>query len=132
MAGDSQELLVAFDDTAAGRRAAAFAAERAEKTGERVDVVHIGSDVTETEMREAVEDSFLERDVPASFRTFSMGGSEDTNVSVSAKLAQVISNGDYAIVFMGNEKHGLFHNLAEASLTKALIEDQTVPITLVP
>lgn len=132
MTDDGHDILVAYDDTDAGRRAAAFAAERAAKTGEAVDVVHIGPHVTEAAIREAVSDDFERLDVPLSIRVVDVGGSEDDNVSVSAKLADLIGEHDYAVVFMGNEDRGLFHHLTEASITNALIEDQTVPIMLVP
>lgn len=128
----SHKLLVAYDDTAAGRRAAEFAAERAAKTGESVDVVHIGTDITEQEIRDATEDEFIRRNVVVRFDIVNGGGSEDENISVSAALGKLIAQREYQIVIMGNEERGLFHNLMEGSVSNALIEDQTVPVLLVP
>lgn len=126
------DLLVAYNDTDAGRRAASFAAERAALTGETVDVVYIGTEFTEDEMRDAVGQSFVDLDVPVSFQQVSVGGSDDRNVSIRAVLADVIEDNDYEIVVMGNEKHGILHDLSEGSVSSALIGDKMVPILLVP
>ena len=126
------DFLVAYDDTDASRRAAEFAAQRAAKTGEAVDVVHIGTGVTEATIEDAVGDTFENLGVPFTVRVVEVGGSEDENVSTRAKLSDVIGEHDYTVVFLGNEKRGLFHDLTEGSVSNALIEDQAVPIMLVP
>jgi len=124
-------LLVAYDDTDAARRATGFAAERAATTGETVTVVHIGTHVTEADVRAAVEESF-EDGVVFEVAVISAGGSDDANVSVASALAKLIDTNEFSMVVMGNERHGLFHGLTEASVTEALIEDQSIPILLVP
>lgn len=128
----SHDLLVAYDDTAVAHRAAEFAAERAAKTGESVDIVHIGTDLTEQELQDAVGAVFDQQNVVARFQTINRGGSENENVSVNAILSNLIDSQGYDLVFIGNEKHGLFHNLTEESVSKGLIEDQIVPVVLVP
>jgi len=125
-------LLVAYDDTPAARRAAEFAVERAAMRGEPVHVVHIGDALSESDIRDALGETFAERGVVLTVEIVPAGGSEDENVSVSRGLADAIDANDYAMVVMGNERHGLFHGLTEASVSEALIEDQTVPILLVP
>lgn len=126
------DLLVAYDDTDVGKKVAAFAAERAAKTGESVEVVHIGPDFTEAKLREAVGQGFEDHSVPASFRVIAVGGSDEQNVSVSATLVDHIDENDYTMVFMGNEERGLFHDLAEGSVTDAVLKDKLVPVVLVP
>jgi nucleotide-binding universal stress UspA family protein len=126
------DLLVAYDDTDAGRRAAEFAAERAAQTGESVTVIHIGSDLSEAEMRDAIGEPFASHGVPVSFRMFDVGGSEDENISIRAKLGEIIDQHEYTMIVMGNEKHSLFHGLTEGSISGAVIDDQVVPVLLVP
>ena len=125
-------ILVAYDDTDSARRAAAFAAERAAETGETVTVVHIGSAVSEADVRAAVEESFEGDGVVLEVAVLPSGGSDDANVSVASVLIDLIDANEFSMVAMGNERHGLFHGLTEASVTEALIEDQSIPILLVP
>jgi|GEM_PF-2079432 len=131
MPGDD-DLLVAYDDTDAGRRAAEFAAERAAKTGESVDVIHISTVLTDAQLRDELGSIFEERDVPVTFEVIETGGSDDRNVSISATLGEIIEERDYAMIVMGNEERGLFHSLSEGSVTNAVIEAGIVPVTLVP
>lgn len=126
------DLLVAYDDTEASRRAATFAAKRAAKTGETVDVVHVGRDLSEDDIERAVGEAFDNRDVVASYWVDRIGGSEDENTSVRLRLSQLINDHGYSMVFVGNEKHGFLTELAEASISEALIENQNVPVVLVP
>lgn len=128
----AHDLLVAYDDTDAGRRAVEFAAERAAKTGESVDVVHVGTGLTEAQLREALEALFAERNVPVEFEVVETGGSDEKNVSISATLGEIIDDRDYTLIVMGNENRGLFHQLSEGSVTDAVIETGVVPVTLVP
>lgn len=129
---NANELLVAYDRTDAGRRAAEFAADRAAKTGESVDVVHVGTDVTEDDVRDQLGSIFAEQGVEASFTVVEVGGSEDRNVSVSAVLSDVIDDNDYELVVLGNEERGLFDELTAGSVSKDIIEDGIVPVVLVP
>lgn len=129
---DAFDLLVAYDESAAARRAARFAAQRAAMTGESVEVVHVGTDVTVAEMREAVEGAFLDHDVVVGFRAVSAGGSDEENVSVAVALAEVIADQGYELVFVGNEARGLYYQLTVGSVSEALIEGRNVPVCLVP
>lgn len=131
MPGD-EDLLVAYSDSDTGRRAAEFAAQRAAKTGESVDVVHFGTDTTAGQLEDAIGAIFAERQVPVTFEVIEIGGSDEKNVSVRAKLGQVIDDRDYALVVMGNEGQGLFHSLSEGSVTDSVIEAGAVPVLLVP
>jgi nucleotide-binding universal stress UspA family protein len=126
------ELLVAYDDTDAARRALEFAIERAARTGESVDVVHVGSDVSEPEIRRTLEDLAVDRGVVATVEVVPTGGSDAENVSVPARLAALIEDRDYELLVMGNERHGLFYDLLEGSVSEALIERQAIPLLLVP
>jgi len=128
----AHDLLVAYDDTDAGRRAVEFAADRAALTGESVDVVHAGTEHTATQLREELGSIFDERQVPVQFSVIEIGGSDEKNVSISATLGELIEDNDYALVVMGNEGRGLFHQLSEGSVTDAVIETGLVPVTLVP
>jgi nucleotide-binding universal stress UspA family protein len=125
-------LLVAFDETAAARRAAAFAAERAAMTGEFVTVVHIGSGLTEADVRAAVETPFVDRQVTFEVAVVPAGGSDHDNVSVPTALHGLLRDNEFAMVVLGNERHDLFHGLTEASVSEALVDDQDVPVLLVP
>jgi len=125
-------LLVAYDETAAARRAAGFAAERAAMTGESVTVVHIGIDLTEADLRAAVEEQFEGCGVVLEVAIVPAGGSEDANVSIPVAIRALIRDNEFAMVVLGNERHGLFHGLTEASVTDALISDQETPVLLVP
>lgn len=131
MPGD-EDLLVAYSDSDTGRRAAEFAAQRAAKTGESVDVVHFGTNTMDVQLEEAIGATFEEYQVPVTFEVIEIGGSDEKNVSVRAKLGQVIDDRDYALVVMGNEGQGLFHSLSEGSVTDSVIEAGAVPVLLVP
>ncbi|MFB6182997.1 MAG: universal stress protein [Haloarculaceae archaeon] len=126
------QLAVAYDDTDAARRAVAFAIDRASLTGERVDVVHAGNDLTEVQIRDVVAPLFEDRDVDFDVAVLPIGGSEDENVSASKALTDYLRRHNYEYLLMGNEKHGLAHSLTEASVSSDVIESQSIPVLLVP
>lgn len=126
------KLLVAFDDTAAAQRATEFAIERASRTGEAVDVVHVGTDLTESEIRGKIETLVVDRGVAVTVEVVPTETSDEENVSIAAMLGRLLEERDYDVLVMGNEKHGLFYDLTRGSVSEAIIENQTIPILLVP
>lgn len=129
---DPNDLIVAYDDTDASRAAAEFAAERAAETGETVDVVHVGHDLSESDIKADVGEAFAARDVEAGYHVVPAGGSDDENVSVRAALSRVITHSGHDMVFVGNEEYGLFDDIAKKSVSDALITEHRVPVVLVP
>lgn len=129
---EPNDLLVAYDDTNASRGAAEFAAKRAAQSGESVDIVHVGRDLTEHDIERAVGDAFDELGVPVNFHVEKVGGSEEENMDIRLKLSRVINDGGYEAVFVGNEEYGLFEKYANTSVSDALIKNHNAPVVIVP
>ncbi len=134
--GDSEahDLLVAYDDTPAARRAVAFAVSRAERTGETVDVVHIGTDMTDEKLNKTITDAVDGIDGTRLGRVWTIpgAGADEENIAVSKRLSDLLAARGYTMLVMGNEERGLFHELLAGSVSQTLIGDQVVPILLVP
>jgi nucleotide-binding universal stress UspA family protein len=126
------DFLVAYDHTDASRQATRFAAAHAARADASVDVVHVGTDLTTEEIRDAVERPFADRGVAVTVETIVAPGAEHDNVSVNDVLGEFVREHAYDLLVMGNEEHGLVHALTQASVSSHMIESQFVPVVLVP
>lgn len=126
------DLLVAYDGTDASRRAAEFAADRATQTDEAVDVVHVGSDLSEREIRDRLADTLIDHRIVGRIETLRTDGGNVNQRSVSEALSDFVRANDYEILYMGNENHSLYEKLRRASVSNDLIDDRLIPIMLVP
>lgn len=126
------DVVVAYDDTPEARAAVAFAVERAEKTGETVDILYVGRELTEEEIAEATDEYFSGSDVERGVHVVRIGGSEDDNVDLRTMLCETVRENGYGAVYAGNEEHGLIEGLTERSVTSALISAQIAPVIIVP
>ncbi|ERH03443.1 MAG: universal stress protein UspA related nucleotide-binding protein [uncultured archaeon A07HR60] len=124
------EILVAYDGSDSSRRAVEFAAERAGKTGEAVDIVYVGGDRTATQLREAIGDEFLRERIVANFETIQMNATG--NEAIARRLAEYIRDHEYTLLVMGNSERGRLYNAVRGSVTGELIEQRPLPILLVP
>lgn len=122
------ELLVAYDGSDAAVRAAEFAFSRAAKTGERVDVVHVGAGVDERSIRTELAEELVRESIVATVETIDPEDGDGTGDA----LAELIGRNGYEMTFVGYESYDLLGRLRHDSVTESLLERKLVPVTVVP
>lgn len=124
------EILVAYDGTDSSRRATEFAVGRAGQTGEAVDIVYLGTDRTAEQLREEVGDAVLRERIVANFETIDVDTT--SNKKIATHLAKFVADHEYTLLVMGNAERGRLYDAVRGSVTRELIDNQIIPILLVP
>lgn len=126
------EVLVAVDGRDASIRALEFAADRAERTGDALHVVHVSSDSDEADdqIRRRVEESLSAFDVDADVEFVDRSGT--SRDAVGEQLLALVASHDYELVVVGNEPRGAVREFIVGSVAKQLVDARDVPVLLVP
>lgn len=124
------EILVAYDGSDSSRRATEFAIERAVQTDEAVDIVYLGTDRSAEQLREEIGDPFLRERIVANFEIIKVDTT--SNEEIAAQLANFVTDREYTLLVMGNAERGRLYDAVRGSVTRELIDDQIIPILLVP
>lgn len=126
------ELLVAVDGREASMRALSFAADRAERAGDSLHVVHVSSEseAAAEQMHDRVDDALAGVDVEARVEFVERAGSSKT--AVGDQLLDLVSAGDYAMLVLGNEPDSAVREFIVGSVGKQVVEARSVPVLLVP
>jgi len=116
-----------------------FAAERAAEAGHGLYVYHVQESADEdvTAVREEIHavldrtaaDCAVEIDIDSKHRP-----SDETNVSGQKRLTDALLESDHEFTYavMGDVEHGAVDSFVLPSMTKAVLETQSVPVLLVP
>ncbi|MFB6077942.1 MAG: universal stress protein [Halarchaeum sp.] len=120
-----------------GRRDAvlAAAAEQAAASGHRLLVYHVqeGADDDPDAVRADADAALSGTDIDYEVRVDAKEEfSDDTNVAPTKRLTDVVLDGDYEYVVMGDVEHDALEQLTHPSMTRAVLELHAVPVLLVP
>lgn len=129
--------LVAIDGWEPSERALAFAAEQAEESDSFIEVVHVvGEDGGDAEANEQIADTVEgvlgEYDVDHETQFLRTNKRTQPANRVGERILQFVEERGVDVVYLGNEQTGTAERMIVGSVARKVIDDRSVPVTLVP
>jgi nucleotide-binding universal stress UspA family protein len=129
--------LVAIDGWEPSERALAFAAEQAEESDSFVHVVHVvGEDGGNPDANEQIADTaeavLGEYDVDHETHFLRTNKRTQPANRVGKRILEFVADRGVDVVYLGNEQTGTAERMIVGSVAQKVIDDRSVPVTLVP
>ncbi len=133
--------LVALDGWEQSRRALRFALEQADGTGTAIDVVHVVDDEREDrdpaaiqQVEDTVDEVVAATDTDVTVEVHVLEADKDIKPATRAgvRILEFAHEHDHDAVYLGNEHTGAAEKMIVGSVSATVIDDQSVPVVLVP